>query len=69
MLPYRVYQPQELEALSPVAPLAMGDGRRSPQEGRKDAGPTDGGGLRTLFAALARLVGRTRLRRPAPGTI
>jgi hypothetical protein len=69
LLPYRVYLPQELEAMSPLTPLATADPHRSDDDGRSDAGPSAGGGLRTLAATLSRLLGRGRLRRPAPGTI
>jgi hypothetical protein len=69
MLPYRVYQPQELQAMSPLTPLTTADRRPSPNVDREDAGPTARGGLRMVLAALSRLVGRGRVRRPAPGTI
>ncbi|HZQ76855.1 MAG TPA: hypothetical protein VFE55_05975 [Acidimicrobiia bacterium] len=69
MLPYRVYQPQELEALSPLTPLTMAGHRPASKDEGTDAGPTANGGLRTMTAVLARLIGRGRVRRPAPGTI
>jgi hypothetical protein len=69
MLPYRVYQPQELEAMSPLTPLTTAVSRPVSNDDPTDGGPTAKGGLRTLTAALMRLFGRGRLRRPAPGTI
>jgi hypothetical protein len=69
MLPYRVYLPQELEAMSSLSPAttAVPPVRRD-DEG-SGAGPTTKGGVRAVLAGLSRLVGRGRLRRPAPGTI
>ena len=69
MLPYRVYLPQELEAMSSPLRVTTGDRHRGPKDDRTDPGPRAKGGLRMLAAALSRLVGRGRLRRPAPGTV
>ena len=69
MLPYRVYLPQELEAMSSLKPATSAKQRPAPKDDGTDAEPTAGGGLRAVPAALSRLIGRGRLRRPAPGTI
>lgn len=69
MLPYRVYLPQELEAMSSLKPVTAADAGPPPSDDPTDAGPGATGGLRTLPAVLSRLVGRSRLRRPAPEAI
>jgi hypothetical protein len=69
MLPYRVYLPQELQAMSSLTPSTTADPARRQDDDRAGGGPKTSGGLRALAAALSRLVGRGRLRRPAPGTI
>ena len=69
MLPNRVYLPQELEAMSSHTPVKTADHRLAPNADRTDVGPAARGGLRMVLATLSRLVGRGRLRRPAPGTI
>ncbi|HZQ77863.1 MAG TPA: hypothetical protein VFE55_11065 [Acidimicrobiia bacterium] len=70
MLPYRVYLPRELEAMSPLTggPAADRHGAHH-GEAAADGDAGAGRGLRALLGVLPRLVRRRRLRQPAPGTI
>jgi hypothetical protein len=55
--------------MSSLTPSTTADPARRQDDDRAGGGPKTSGGLRALAAALSRLVGRGRLRRPAPGTI